>query len=141
MANTLHPQKKSRKSTWHSSDGKTHNQIDFILTPQRFISRINKASTRTYPGDDIYSDHYLVLYNLKIKLKRSKNGKWSRIRYYVDKLLNPDIKDTFQKEIKDKFAKIDISNQSTNVSYNEIAAIMTNTANIMLVKVRKSRYG
>ena len=59
----------------------------------------------------------------------------------MDKLLNPDIKDTFQKEIKDKFAKIDISNQSTNVSYNEIAAIMTNAANIMLVKVRKSRYG
>ena len=46
-----------RKSTWHSPDGKTHNQIDFILTPQRFKYSINKTSTRTYSGVDIYSDH------------------------------------------------------------------------------------
>ena len=59
LANTLHPQKNARKSAWHSPGGKTHNQIDFILTPQRFKSSINKASTRIYPGADIYSDHDL----------------------------------------------------------------------------------
>ena len=37
----------------------------------------------------------------------------------MGKLLNPEVKDTFQKEITTKLAKIDISNQSTNVSYNE----------------------
>ena len=37
----------------------------------------------------------------------------------MGKLLNPEVKDTFQKEIKKKLAKIDISNQSTNVSYNK----------------------
>ena len=36
-------------------------------------------------------------------------------------------------------AKIDISNQSTNVTYNEIAAIMTNAADITLEKVRKKQ--
>ena len=72
LNNTLHLQTNSRKSTWHSPYGKIHNQIDFILTPQRFKSSINKASTRTYPGADIYSDYDLVLCNLKIKFKRSK---------------------------------------------------------------------
>ena len=95
LANTVHPTTNSRKSTWHSPDVKMHNKIDFILTPQRFKSSINKASTRTYTGADIYSDHDLVLCNLKIKLKRSKKGKCSRIRYDVDKLLNPEVKDIF----------------------------------------------
>ena len=38
LTNTLHLQTNSRKSTWHSPYGKMHNQIDFILTPQRFKS-------------------------------------------------------------------------------------------------------
>ena len=36
-------------------------------------------------------------------------------------------------------AKIDISNQSTNVSYNKIAEIMTSAADIILGKVRKKK--
>ena len=94
----------------HSPDDKTHNHINFILTPQRFKSSINNESTRTYSGADIYSDHDLVLCNLQIKLKRSKKGKCYRIRYDVDKLLNPEVKEIFQKEIKEKLTKIDISN-------------------------------
>ena len=92
LANTLHLQQKSMKNTLYSSDGKTNNQIDFILTPQRFKSSINKASTKTYPGADIYSDHDLVLCNLIIQFKRSKKGKCYRTRYDVDKLLNPEVK-------------------------------------------------
>ena len=61
LANTLHPHKKSRKTTWHSPDGLTHNQIDYILTPKRFKSSNNKARTRSYPGADVGSDHDLVL--------------------------------------------------------------------------------
>ena len=62
----------------------------------------------------------MTLCNLQIKLKRSKKGKCSRIRYDMDKLLNLEVKEKFQKEIKEKLANIYISNQSTNVSYNEI---------------------
>ena len=45
IANTLYP-KTSRRTTWHALNGKTHNQIDFIMTP-RFKSSINRAKTRT----------------------------------------------------------------------------------------------
>ena len=30
---TLYNHNKSRRNTWHSPDGTTHNQIDYILTP------------------------------------------------------------------------------------------------------------
>ena len=51
LANTLvHPRKLSRRTTWHSPNGKIHYQIDYILVPRRFKSSINKANTRTFPG-------------------------------------------------------------------------------------------
>ena len=31
VANTLHNHKMSRRTTWHSPDGLTHNQIDYIM--------------------------------------------------------------------------------------------------------------
>ena len=34
-------------SAWHSPNGSTHNQIDYILNPQRFKSSIISTSTRT----------------------------------------------------------------------------------------------
>ena len=64
MANTLHPHKDSIITTWHSSNGLVHNQIDYILTPKRFKSSIIRSSTRTYPGADVNSDHDLVMSNL-----------------------------------------------------------------------------
>ena len=36
LANTLFNHKNSRRTTWHSPNGKIHKQIDYILTPQRF---------------------------------------------------------------------------------------------------------
>ena len=47
FANALHPHKLSRTATWHAPNGQVHHQIDFILTPQRFQSSINKADTRS----------------------------------------------------------------------------------------------
>ena len=34
---------------WHTPNGETHNQVDFILAPRRFKPSI-KARTRTFPG-------------------------------------------------------------------------------------------
>ena len=69
LANTLPPQKDSRKATRHSPNGHTHNEIDYILTPLRFKSSIHMSSTRIYPGAVINSDHGLVLCNMKLKLR------------------------------------------------------------------------
>ena len=88
VANTLFPHKKSRCTTWHSPNGEVHNQIDYILTPQRFKYSIIRTSTRTYPGAYINSDHDLVLCNMKLKLKVNRKPKTTRIRFDVNKLTN-----------------------------------------------------
>ena len=59
----------SRTATWHSPHGQVHNQIDFILTPQRFNSSMSKANTRSFPGADDGNDHDLMLTTIKLKLK------------------------------------------------------------------------
>ena len=41
LTNTLDPHKPSRRWTWHSPDGKHHNQIDYILVKKRFRSGVN----------------------------------------------------------------------------------------------------
>ena len=66
VANTFGSHKTSRKITWHSPDGKTHNQIDYIMVKKRFSSSVNIAKTRSFPGADIGSDHELVMMTFKL---------------------------------------------------------------------------
>ena len=65
MTNILGPHKPSRRWTWHSPDGKHHNQINYILVKKHFRSGVNSRRTRTFPGADIGSDHDLVLINIR----------------------------------------------------------------------------
>ena len=99
IANTLYPHKDTRTTTWHSPDGKTHNQIDYILTPRRFKSSIKMSSTRTYPGADINSDHDLVLCNIKLKLKSSRTLQSKRIRFNLSKLMDTHTSKLYRDEL------------------------------------------
>lgn len=108
LANTLHPHKASRTHTWHSPNGQVHNQIDYILVQQKFKSSINKAKTRTFPGADIGSDHDMVLMTFKLKLSTKRKAKSTRIKFDLEKLKDPLIKETFQAQIGGKFAALNI---------------------------------
>ena len=66
LANMLGEHKASRRWTWHSPNGRHHNQIDYILVQNRFRNGINKAKTRSFPGADVGSDHDLVIMNFKM---------------------------------------------------------------------------
>ena len=61
LTNTLGPHKPPRRWTWHSRDGKHHNQVDYILVKNRFRLGVNIHRTRSFPGADIGSDHDLVM--------------------------------------------------------------------------------
>ena len=50
--------------TWASPGDRTRNQIDHIMTNERYQSSASNA--RAYPGTDINSDHNSVIANTKI---------------------------------------------------------------------------
>lgn len=140
IANTLHPHKKSRTVTWHSPGGLVHNQIDFILLPQRFKSSINKAQTRSFPGADIGSDHNLVLTSLKLKLKlRRDNNKSPRIRFNLEKLKDPDTERIFQAQVGGKFAALATIDCDIDALAGSIKEVLLSTADEVLGKQRKRK--
>ena len=136
VANTLFPHKISRRTTWHAPNGETHNQIDYILTPQRFKSSINKARTRTFPGADIGSDHDMVLLTLKLKLKTQKKHCNTRIRFSLDKLKDPHVAEIFEANIGGKFATLNLL-QDIDLLTDKMEEVMTETATKVLGKDRK----
>ena len=68
ILNTLFSHQPKRLYTWTSSDGKTKNQIDFIMIIQRWKSSVQ--NTKTLPGADCNSDHQQLVVDIKIRLKR-----------------------------------------------------------------------
>ena len=137
LANTLHPHKFSCTTTWHSPDGQVHNQIDYILAPQRFKSSINKAQTRTFPGADIGSDHDLVMMSFQLKLKTKRNGRSPRIRFDLEKLRDPAISKAFQAQVGGKFAALNFVDSDVDTLAEDINEVLRSTASEVLGKRRK----
>ena len=137
-ANTFGSHKTSRKITWHSPDGKTHNQIDYIMVKKRFSSSVNIAKTRSFPGADTGSDHELVMMTFKLHLKRTKKQGHARIRFDVDKLKDPHVAEVFQAMIGGKFAAVSIldSDMDLDTLTDTFSAAVTDTANEILGKHR-----
>ena len=72
LANTLSRHEAFKRWTWHSPNGRRHNQIYYILLRKRFRSGVNSARTRSFPGEDIRNDHYLQMMNSMPKHTRLK---------------------------------------------------------------------
>jgi hypothetical protein len=66
----MFPHRSIHTYTWTSPDGKTHNQIDNILTDRRRHSSI--LDIRSFRGADCDSDHYLVVAKVRERLAVSK---------------------------------------------------------------------
>jgi len=56
------------KYTWTSADGKTHNQIDHILTDRRWHSSI--LHVRSFRGADCDTYHYVVVAKVRERKQR-----------------------------------------------------------------------
>ena len=57
-------QRKSTQHTWISQDGRTRNQIDFVLCDKRFRNGVKNS--KSLPGADCGSDHNPVVATMKI---------------------------------------------------------------------------
>src|ERR1700761_4637141 len=82
ITNTLFKHPKRRRYTWTAPDGKTRNQIDYILVHNRWRTSIRNS--RSYPGTDCNSDH-----NLVASFSRKKKVYLKKV--YLKK--NPQLKD------------------------------------------------
>ena len=141
IANTLHPHKNSRISTCYSSNGQVHNQIDYILTPQRFKTSIIRSSTGTYPGAVINSDHDIVLCNLKLKLRSNKPSKNKRIQYNVNKLKDSRICNLYSKKLDEKLNDLEknIDDYNSIEIYAKFEQIIANSALEIIGKYRSKK--
>jgi hypothetical protein len=62
VSSTMFPHRNIHKFTWTSPDGKTHNQIDYILIDRRRHSSI--LAVRSFRTPDFHTDHHLMVTNL-----------------------------------------------------------------------------
>ncbi|XP_071511057.1 craniofacial development protein 2-like [Diadema antillarum] len=107
VANTLGDHKNSRRITWTSPDGRTRNQIDYILVETKCKTCIRPNKTRAFPGCDIGSDHNLVMMTMKVKLRMIKKQRAVRVKYNLD-LLKTDSKkrNEYAVKISNRFAPL-----------------------------------
>ena len=70
VGNSIFQNHPRRLFTWTSPDGKTKNQIDYILAQSRWRSSL--INVKTYPGADCGSDHELLVTTIKMKMRKIK---------------------------------------------------------------------
>ena len=139
LTNTLGLHKPSRRWTWHSPDGKHHNQIDYILVKKRFRSGVNIHGTRSFPAADIGGDHDLVMVTFRVRLKKARKPNQPRLRYALEKLRDPGVACTFQVTISGKFAPlIGLRDEDMDMDTTYNTAV-TDAASMILGKERRRK--
>src|ERR1700733_9989775 len=96
ICNTNFKQKDCRKYTWTSPDGKHNNMIDLVLIERRWQTAVKLC--RTFRGADISSDHYLVLCNMRVKLKSTPRKEYEKQRN-IQELERMETRAQYQKKI------------------------------------------
>lgn len=67
IANSNYQHHKRRLYTWLSPDGRTRNQIDYLLIRSRW--RTSVRDVKTYPGMDCGSNHNALVAEIYLRLK------------------------------------------------------------------------
>ena len=96
ICNTWFEQRENAKHTWSAPDGRTKNQIDYIMINKRYRNSIKNAKAR--PGADCGSDHNPIVIDIKTKLKRVKKSKSTRKKWNVSNLDQEVIKERYKQE-------------------------------------------
>ena len=101
VTNTWNEQRVEERHTWISPDGRTRNQIDYILIDKRYRNSVTNSKSR--PEADCGSDHNPVVADVETRLKRTKNVRRTK-RWNLKKLELETNRTNFQEMIS---AKID----------------------------------
>ena len=85
IKNTMFQKHLRRLYTWTSPDGKTKNQIDYIMIEKRWSSSIQNVTTKRDAGCDTDHELLFLVATLKIRLKCKKKTDLP-IRYNVQNI-------------------------------------------------------
>ncbi|XP_029655415.1 craniofacial development protein 2-like [Octopus sinensis] len=129
ITNTCFQQPKRRLYTWTSPDGKTRNQIDYILCSNRWKSSI--TAIKTFPGADCGSDHELLVAKIRVRLSRIKHKKHGR------NLDLRNIPSAFSAQVEENFKLLDTNGAAPEVLWLSIKSII-NTAAEKHLSIKKS---
>ncbi|CAG4943626.1 unnamed protein product [Colias eurytheme] len=133
IGGTLFIHRDHHKYTWNSPDGITKNQIDHLAISSKWRSSL--LDVRNRRGADIDSDHHLVVAEIRIKIathrKRTRTVKASR-RYDITKLQNPDTRDSFKLELRNRFSELDADPDNMDLEWNKIRMAYTEASSKVL---------
>ena len=106
----------SHKYTWTSPDGKTHNQIEPVLTDSRWHSSI--LDVRSFTRTDFNTNHYMVVAKVRDRLAVSKQPaqKFDVERYNLMPLIELQVWKQYQIKISNRCAVLKNLNDSKNVN-------------------------
>ncbi len=68
IGNTYFAHKTIHKKRWRSPNGNTSNEIDYLCISNRWRSALRDV--RVFRGADVGSDHYLVVIEIRLRLKK-----------------------------------------------------------------------
>jgi hypothetical protein len=104
------------KYTWISPDGKTHNQIEYMLIDRRSHSSI--LDVISFRGADFGSDHYLVVAKVRERLAVSKQlfKKMDMERFNLKQLNEEEVTEQYQVTVKNKFAALENLDDNGGIS-------------------------
>ena len=144
LTNTLLPHKLAHRTTWKSlerinphltHDGTTRrnpyrNQIDYIIIKN--MHKVLIKNSRSYGGISIQTDYKFVKATLKLDWYRMKQQKIKSVTYNIEKLKDPDIRNTYSVELNKKLASYEHQNEKPTISWNRIAIACKETAKHVL---------
>ncbi len=134
IGGTIFPHKRIHTATWKSPDNVTQNQIDHICISKKF--RRSLLDVRVLRGADVDSDHYLLISDVQLKLKKRVQEKNPRIKYNTKALQHRDVLDSFKLELSNKFQTLENLNQEetedVEIHWNKIKVALNETSRSVL---------
>jgi len=112
----MFPHQNIHKYTWTSPNGKTPNQIDYVLIDRRWHSSV--LDVHSFRGADCDTDHYLVITKVRERLAVGKQAaqRFDKQRFNLRKLNEPEVREQYQIEFTKRFAALENLNDDKDIN-------------------------